>query len=116
MGKQRYPHTQVGRPAERVTAKWELLEVRRCKSSNVALLQRTRTTETLRDTSYAVVFSPKAITANGVVLRATDAIPYGSEPNCRRTCKARSPEAWHSDRAEAEGKFRTLVRRGGWRW
>lgn len=113
MGKQHYPYAQVGRPAERVAARWSVLEVRRCKLSNVALIERTRTTKTMSDTSYAVVFSRKPILANGVLLRATDAIPYGSGPNCRRPCKARSPEAWHSRRSEAEAKFRTLVRRGG---
>lgn len=113
MGKQRYPYAQVGRPAQRVTTQWAVMDVRRCARSNVALIQRTRTTEAMSDTSYAVVFSRKAIVSNGVFLRAMDAIPYGSGPNCRRSCKARDLRAWHSNRAEAERKFIALVRRGG---
>jgi hypothetical protein len=113
MGKQRYPYAQVGRPAERVAAQWSVLKVRRCKRSYVALIRRTRTTKTLSDTSYAVVFSDRPILANGVMLRATEAIPYGAGSNCRRPCKARSPEAWHSQLCDADAKFRALVRLGG---
>lgn len=113
MGRQLYPYAQVGRPAERVVAQWSVLKVRRCKRGNVALIQRTRTTKTMSDTSYAVVFSQKAILANGVMLRAMEAIPYGAGPNCRRPCKAKSPEAWHSRLCDAEAKYRALVRLGG---
>ena len=112
MRKRRYPYAQVGRPVNRVTAEWVVLQVRRCKKCNVALIERTRTTKAISETSYAVVFSRKPILANGVTLRATNAIPYGSGLG-GHPCKARDARAWHSNRAEAEQKFQSFVRRGG---
>lgn len=115
MGRQLYPYAQVGRPANRVTARWNVLDIRRCKLSYVGLIERSRTSIDLTDTSYAVVFSRNPILPNGTLLRTLYAIPYRSGPKCKRPCKAANPKAWHSNLGDAEGKFRALVRRGGWR-
>lgn len=113
MGRQLYPYAQVGRPAVRVRAAWTVLKTRQCKLSDVGLVRRIRVGDALTDTSYAVVFSQRAILQNGTLLRSLSAIPYGSGPNCRRVYKLANPKAWHSKLEQAEALFQSLVRRGG---
>jgi hypothetical protein len=76
---------------------------------NVGLIERGRTSAAEVQTGYAVVRSRKPILQNGTLLSAMEAVPFAGGP----FCKCRDPEAWHSSLADAEAKFRSLVRRGG---
>lgn len=112
MGRQRYPYAQVGRPAQKVPTRWEVLRSHRCKFGYVGLIQRTRTLGDVVETSFAVARSKSPVLGNGALLRPLEAVPYAMTG--RRFCKVRDPEAWHSVFAEAEAKLRSLRRRGGY--
>jgi hypothetical protein len=109
MARQLYPFAKIGRPVTRVRSTWTVLRARRCKGANVGLIERVRLDAGAVQTSYAVVRDKRPILPNGTLLRAMDAVPFAGGP----FCKCRDPEAWHSSLADAETKFRSLVRRGG---
>ena len=114
MARQVYPYAQLGRPVQKITAKWTIVDRGRMTKFNVGLVERIRTGGAITgvETSYAVVRSKKPIVAHGVKLRALEAVPY-KESGFRKhdPLKARLPEVWHSSRPDAEAKFDHLTGR-----
>jgi hypothetical protein len=112
MGHRRYRSPRIGRPCKRVPTTWAMVRSHPCKFGWVALIVRTRFEPSGSRTAYAVARSRNPISANGVLLRTLEALPYLA--GGRRFCKVRDPEAWHSSLSQAEAKLRSLRRRGGY--